>query len=250
MGRPEAPVDHTVPALGELAQFLRDVRGGIPYSTLAERSQRGASPLKRAASGKTLPTWECVEGYLGACGISSGTPHHERARQLHSRAQEAWRRPSGSTAVPRPDLASSEADLSRALRDAYAAAGRPSLRVLSERAEGWNLSRSTAHRIVNGQAMPVDILQYLSFLQGCQVSRDRLPAWFAAWSRVRDVSPFAVFWLVQFHSSQFGPQYNEWARKQQVYPKPSWFDAAEAAIARRAANSPIDARRFVESLAA
>ncbi|RKT02197.1 hypothetical protein BX286_0065 [Streptomyces sp. 3211.6] len=224
-GRPEAPVDHTIPELGALAQFLRDKRGSIPYSTLAKRSRRGASPLKRAASGKTMPTVGCVQDYLAACGIVDG-PEHARAGQLFMDAYEVCkRRPSRWGAAPRPDLAVSEADLSRALRAAYDAAGRPPLREFVERVGRHSLPRTTAHRIVRGETMPVDLAQYLSFLVACEVHTRSLPAWFEAWSRVRDVNPFDVLRRFSFFHPELLDRYYDWVVQQQVYPRPAWFTA-------------------------
>ncbi|MGW6691641.1 helix-turn-helix domain-containing protein [Streptomyces sp. NPDC054961] len=69
MGRPELPVDHTVPARGELAEALRAMRAGarLTYDELTVRSGVPATTLKRATSGRSVPTWETVTAIAEAC---------------------------------------------------------------------------------------------------------------------------------------------------------------------------------------
>lgn len=233
-GRPEAPVDHTIPELGALAQFLRDKRGSIPYSTLAQRSAWGASTLKRAASGKTMPTWDCFQGYLGACGIADG-PEYERGGQLFLSAFSAWRtahmRPKRWSAAPRPDLVDTEADLSRALRTAYEAAGRPPIREFVVRHGTAYLPRTTAHRIIQGRTMPVDVFQYLSFIRACGVPPSRLPDWIEAWYRARGLNPFSDVRFMWRFVPEDGAVYLKWLANQQVYPRPAWYELLKASAA-------------------
>ncbi len=216
-GRPEAPVGCTIPELGELAQFLRDRREGVPYAELAARSAWGASTLKRAASGHTLPTWGHVKGYLQACEVTRGTDYEHAARLL-GRASEACQRSARATVEPRPDLVSDRADLSRALRDAYAAAGYPPLRSLSELGGRWHLSRSTAHRIVTARALPADLAQYLAFLQACTVPDGAWSAWFAAWHKVWGTAPSTEAQRMQFLQGLEIGTYLTWAAKQRERP--------------------------------
>ncbi|MFF9011236.1 hypothetical protein [Streptomyces goshikiensis] len=202
-----------IPELGELAQFLRDRRGGVPYAELAARSAWGASTLKRAASGNTLPAWSHVQGYLRACGVLGGADFEHAARLL-MHASEACQRSARATVEPRPDLVSDRADLSRALRDAYAAAGYPPLRSLSELAGRWHLSRSTAHRIVTARALPADLAQYLAFLQACAVAEGTWPAWFAAWHKVWGTDPSSEAQRIHFLQGLEIGTYLTWAAKQ------------------------------------
>lgn len=67
MARPESQVDHTVPALGMLAEYLRRLRrtAGLSYGDLAARSDCSAAHLKRAASGWTLPARPVMLAYVG-----------------------------------------------------------------------------------------------------------------------------------------------------------------------------------------
>ncbi|MEU6965017.1 helix-turn-helix domain-containing protein [Streptomyces chrestomyceticus] len=187
MGRPEAPVDYTVPELGALAAHLRVLRAavGLTYAALAEITNYSAATLKRAAAGKTLPAYRTALAYAAACD----GPVNETA-ELHLRAEWAlahrnWeaRR---STVRPAPQFARDPADLSGALRDAYRQAGRPSLRAMEVRSQGV-LPRSSAHAIVNGRALPMDVRQYLAFLEACGIfTEDALLPWCAAWLKVRD----------------------------------------------------------------
>ncbi|WP_328623645.1 hypothetical protein [Streptomyces sp. NBC_00354] len=172
-----------MPELGDLAEFLRGKRSGIPYVTLAARSIWGASTLKRATSGKVVPEWRHVRDYLRACDVPPG-PEYEHARELLGLAEKAWARRPRSTPSPRPDLFFDRADLSRALRDAYTAAGRPPLRTVVARCGGFVLSRSTTHRIVKGRTLPADIGQYIGFLAACEVPLEGLGDWFVAWHKV------------------------------------------------------------------
>ncbi|MFF0561522.1 hypothetical protein [Streptomyces sp. NPDC004266] len=236
-GRPEAPVDHTNPALGRLAQFLRDKRGSVPYRTLAERSRWGASSLKRAAAGKTLPTWDCVQGYLSACGVDSAS-EYRYALVLLQVAKDMYKsRPSRSVDRPRPDLVFDRADLSRALRSLYAVAGSPPIRAFSERAGTYLLPRSTAHRIITGQAVPNDLFQYLGFLVACEVRDENLSAWFLAWSRASGENPHSQAERTQYNHARIAIQYTQWAAEQQEYAKSAWL--------RERHNSPSSARRPV-----
>ncbi|MFB7469293.1 helix-turn-helix domain-containing protein, partial [Streptomyces sp. NPDC056224] len=70
MGRPELPVDHTVPARGVLAETLRALRtsAGLTFDELAVRTGLSPATLKRAASGRTVPSWETAKEFASACG--------------------------------------------------------------------------------------------------------------------------------------------------------------------------------------
>ncbi|MFF9011003.1 helix-turn-helix domain-containing protein [Streptomyces goshikiensis] len=192
MGRLEAPVDRTVPERAELAELLRAARprsgSGKPltYEALARRTAWSSASLKRAASGKTLPHWDLVAAFLAACQSSSVL--RKEAHGLHVKAQHAValhaKVARSTTAVPRPRFVSDEADLSRALRDAYGYAGRPPTRTMSRRAGKWVLPHSSAHRIITARALPVDVGQYIGFLEACEVTSKDLPDWFAAWHKV------------------------------------------------------------------
>ncbi|MFB7429667.1 helix-turn-helix domain-containing protein [Streptomyces hydrogenans] len=69
MGRPENPVDFTVPARGKLAELLRAVRheAGLTYDELAVRTGRSPATLKRACGGKKVPKEKVVVDIVQEC---------------------------------------------------------------------------------------------------------------------------------------------------------------------------------------
>ncbi|MGW6949187.1 helix-turn-helix domain-containing protein [Streptomyces xanthophaeus] len=69
MGRPELPVDHTLPACVALAEALRELRtaAALSYDELAARSGVSATALKRAASGRHVPARAPAEAIAAAC---------------------------------------------------------------------------------------------------------------------------------------------------------------------------------------
>jgi hypothetical protein len=71
MGRPEAPLDGREGPLREFAARLRRLReesGGRSYRQLAKSANFAAPTLARAASGRSLPSWEVTRAYVAACG--------------------------------------------------------------------------------------------------------------------------------------------------------------------------------------
>ncbi|MEH0589794.1 helix-turn-helix domain-containing protein [Streptomyces sp. B21-106] len=203
MGRPEAPVDFTVPTLGYLAYHLRLMRhsAGLTYSELAERVGYSAAHLKRAASGGMLPTLEVSLAYAYGCLGNHDDPtpvwtvlelHRDASKAMEEAAREKQR----STVVPKPQYARDPADLSGAMRDAWSRAGKPSARIVESRTLG-QLPRSTANVITKGRTVPRDFRQYVAFLQACGISDRALQPWFRAWFKVvdRPDTHEAVRWL-------------------------------------------------------
>ncbi|WP_405886853.1 helix-turn-helix transcriptional regulator [Streptomyces longwoodensis] len=191
MGRPEGPVDRTVPELGRLADHLRDMRrrAGWTYEQLAERAGYSASHLKRAADGRRLPDRFVVQAYARACLVDDRVYRDWfRARDLHTEAAEAIARAQRAgrlpTVTPKPQFVRDCADLSGALRDAWTRAARPTARAMEAASNGL-LPRSTANVIANGHSVPRALRQYLAFLEVCGISgRARVP-WLRAWVKVR-----------------------------------------------------------------
>lgn len=71
MGRPEAPLDMRDGPLREFARRLRRLReenGSLSYRQLAKSANFAAPTLARAASGRSLPSWELTQAYVTACG--------------------------------------------------------------------------------------------------------------------------------------------------------------------------------------
>ncbi|KOG64702.1 hypothetical protein ADK76_08535 [Streptomyces griseoflavus] len=185
MGRREAPVDYTVPELGELAARLRALRAAanLTYAKLADLTNYSAATLKRAAAGKTLPAYSTACAYAAACDgpvEETVTLYRLAEDAVAGRALDARR----IQVLPKPQFARDRADLSGALRDAYRRAGQPSLRAMEGRAREGQLPRSSVHNIVTGRALPADIGQYVAFLQACEISGQALGPWFGAWLKV------------------------------------------------------------------
>jgi hypothetical protein len=70
--RAENPIDPNESSLAAFAVDLRELRkaaGQPTYRELARRAHYAAPALSKAASGRYVPSWACVEAYLAACGI-------------------------------------------------------------------------------------------------------------------------------------------------------------------------------------
>ncbi|MCX4673541.1 helix-turn-helix transcriptional regulator [Streptomyces sp. NBC_01381] len=195
-GRPEVPVVTTVPELAELATKLREIRlsegKGITYVTLAERTPWSKSQLQRATSGKALPSPSLVRAFLSGCGASRGRArivaglYRAAAAGVAQQAKTA----KASRRVPKPEYVRDRADLSGALRDAWAHAGRPPVRSMAQTAGPWILPHSSAHRILRGHGLPRDLTQYRAFLYACDIPDVDLGPWFAAWNKA--LSPVSL----------------------------------------------------------
>ncbi|GGZ97143.1 hypothetical protein GCM10010371_66260 [Streptomyces subrutilus] len=183
MGRPELPVDHTVPARGELAAALRGLRAaaGLTYDELAVRTGLSAATLKRAASGRYVPAWETVTAITEVCGDL-----HRDVGQLWQRARVAQR--GRLKDLPRPaspELITNAGALSEALVYFYEWAGGLPLRRLQELAgEAYFLPVSTAARIVGRQALPVSRQQCIAFLTACGIGPRLVRRWADAYDRI------------------------------------------------------------------
>ncbi|MGV5039292.1 helix-turn-helix domain-containing protein, partial [Streptomyces sp. NRAIS4] len=192
MGRPETPIDYTIPALGKAAQILRSMRrsANLTYTELAARTNYSPAHLKRVARGQRARS-AVFEAYAQACRNGDSDYYLiAEVRYLCSTAAEAiqaTKRAAGrSTVVPKPQYASDEADLSRALRDAWTHAGRPACRQIETVTDG-QVPRSTASAITNGHTVPRDLRQYVAFLTACEITGDALAVWFRAWTKVRGI---------------------------------------------------------------
>ncbi|MBQ1117002.1 helix-turn-helix transcriptional regulator [Streptomyces rubiginosohelvolus] len=184
MGRTEKKIETANTALQDLVEWLRACRkaAGLTYRELAVRAGLHATTLQRAASANTVPGLNVVLAYARGCDMLVEDAHllWKRARREQARSG----RPNGRPA-PAPSLVSDRAELSSALRALYEEAGAPSLRDMEERAGAFGfLPRSSAHRIVNKQAVPRDRDQLHAFLRACEVSENRWKEWEGAWGRV------------------------------------------------------------------
>ncbi|WP_051901043.1 helix-turn-helix domain-containing protein [Streptomyces aureus] len=189
MGRPEIPVDFTVPERGVFAQYLRCLRkaAGLTYRELAELVPYSAAQLKRAAGGSYLPPFPLAFAYASVCCARVEDIDLSRVAQLHAEAQQAVdehrHKDRGSTVLAKPEFARGAWDLSGALRDQWAYAGRPPFRRIEQETKRW-VSRSTAHMIVTARTLPRDLRQYVAFLEACGITGLQLGKWLRAWVRV------------------------------------------------------------------
>ncbi|MGW4271615.1 helix-turn-helix domain-containing protein [Streptomyces seoulensis] len=195
MARPEAPVDRTVKARAELADFLRARRksAGLTYRTMSQLvgGTTSKTTFERAASGTTVPTLDTVEKYVhltitleeeftGSIDIALN-----RARKLWLNARRATRGRYYLHKAPDPALISNAADFSRALRDQHTWAGCPTSGEMARMSGPGMLPKTTAHRIITGRSLPVTALQAVAFLKACYVTApDDLEPWLAAAIRV------------------------------------------------------------------
>ncbi|MFF4105683.1 helix-turn-helix domain-containing protein [Streptomyces sp. NPDC001903] len=166
MGRRELPVDYTVRARGELAAALRQLRAqsGLTYDELAARTGLSAATLKRASSGRTVPSWTTL---TAACG---GEPRGGIVELWRSARAADRGRLKGLRRPPAPELITTAGQLSEALEYFYEKAGAPSLRQLQARAGGAHLMPvSSAARIVARQALPASRQQCVAFLTALDV---------------------------------------------------------------------------------
>ncbi|MGW7614051.1 helix-turn-helix domain-containing protein [Streptomyces sp. NPDC054766] len=186
-GRPQQellPRSFYLPAVWDLAVYLREVRerSGFTYAEMAARGNWSQAAFKRATTGRTLPHPSLVQDFLTVCGADPSSADELWLLADDNKKNEA-RFAKGSSVKPRPEFVRDAADLSGALRDAYRYAARPSLRRMEARAGAGRLPRSSAHSIVNGRALPTDLMQYLAFLEVCDIKVEELGPWFGAWHK-------------------------------------------------------------------
>ncbi|MFF1505736.1 helix-turn-helix domain-containing protein [Streptomyces sp. NPDC058316] len=188
-GRPEKPVDRTVPARAELADFLRRRKAdaNLTHEQIAELTKGSLSKatLCRATSGATVPRWSTVEAVIRVT-ITKEEEFADyidvtRALELWIRARRATRAPYYIHKAPDPRLIWDVADLSRELRAQHVWAGYPTPGEMERMAGPGELPSSTTRRIIKGTTLPVDARQALAFLKSCYVvAADDQVLWLAA----------------------------------------------------------------------
>jgi transcriptional regulator with XRE-family HTH domain len=183
-GGREAHVDRTVPALSALSSFIRAVKSeaGLTYEDLARQGKASRATYQRAASGKPLPRLEIVQEILTLCGRRNLVAS-ERATQLWRNARCALRG-TQNLPLPRAQFISDEADMSRALRDLHQWAGSPSAGSIEARSGPHGVPHTTAHRIIQGYALPRSERVLKSFLLACATPPNTWGAWIDAYERV------------------------------------------------------------------
>ncbi|WP_405940951.1 helix-turn-helix domain-containing protein [Streptomyces sp. NBC_00207] len=105
-GRPQRPLDTTVPALAELAQELRELRAaaGLTLDNLYAVTHWSKGALSAATTGRDLPRWDLVKAWVTACdpeaNLDLWQARHRRARAQYERTRlvlPAGRPPAGRT---------------------------------------------------------------------------------------------------------------------------------------------------------
>ncbi|MFJ3728858.1 helix-turn-helix domain-containing protein [Streptomyces sp. NPDC090045] len=185
MGRPELPVDHTDPARGRLAAELRRLRAAarLTYDELAAATGVSAATLKRAASGRSVPSWETVQAIVNVCGGPNGAVERlwQRARISKRDRLKKLRQPGA------PALVMTAGQLGEALAYFYEEAGALPLRRLQALAGGSHqLPVSTAARIVRQQALPASRQQCIAFLTACGIGPRLAQRWADAYDQITD----------------------------------------------------------------
>ncbi|MFH8886744.1 helix-turn-helix domain-containing protein [Streptomyces californicus] len=188
MGRPEKPVDGPY-FRQQLALYLRGLRiaAGPTYEQMATYVKVSPATLKRAASGKSVPTFAVAMTFCVACMV------HRRSGPFElSDLQDLWLRARmeerGTLRLrkPKPEYIADTADLSQALRALYEHAGAPPLRTVQKKAGGAeHLPLTTLSRIIARETLPVDLAQFKAFLRGCGVSPgEAQEEWAKVWRKI------------------------------------------------------------------
>lgn len=210
MGRPEKPVDRSVPARAKLADFLRERRksAGRTYEQMSELllGMPSKATYERAASGASIPSWETVEMFINATitndemSTSTLAPVYMRGQELWIQARRATRAPYYVHKAPDPDLISTEADFLRDLRRQHVWAGYPTPGEMERHLGPGELPGSTTRRIIKGEILPVDPQQTIAFLKACYVVTPiALEPWLAAAARALTRVPAGYKWTMAYH---------------------------------------------------
>lgn len=197
MGRPENPVDYTVPHRGMLADFLRAERrrAGKSYRQMAAGAAGMSSEatLKRAASGKWIPSKKTLAVYLTACESPSSAFVHASKLRLKARCDER-----GGRRRVFVDAINTPAMLLDGLFALHVNNGARPYEEMQELAGGAPLlPLSSISRILNRGMVPVDEQQMAAFVQGCGVRRDAQEKWMEAWRRAKGRTTTTGFYTPQ-----------------------------------------------------
>ncbi|GIG67374.1 helix-turn-helix domain-containing protein [Phytomonospora endophytica] len=196
--------EQTITAAGPLAGFARELRefrrraGSPTYRHMGAAVRYSHSVLCRAASGRTLPSWEATRAYLRACGADAAQLAEWRERHRDTKAAlrtvaEPASGDDGDPALrllrqvsllvrsrnPGPDSVGSPQDFARAMRHLRLAADL-SLRELSRRAaeEGGPVSvGALADLCEPGRRTWPDDDTVAAFLSAIGVAGEQAAAW-------------------------------------------------------------------------
>ncbi len=179
MGRPDKPVDRTVPARAN-----------------------GQKHERRAATIEGHPQTSRIRHLRPLLGDRRRLHRDDRhkgrnAHRQHPRRSSPRPRPMGQARgratrapyylhkAPDPHLIASESDFSRSLRHQHVWAGYPTPGEMQQSANyPWHLPASTTRRIIAGEVLPVGPQQAVAFLRACYlVTPADLGPWLAAATR-------------------------------------------------------------------
>jgi transcriptional regulator with XRE-family HTH domain len=183
MGRREQPVGADGVAR-TLALWLRRERerAGISYRELARETKYSEDTLRRAASGKVVPTPEVVRTFANACGADP-----REAERLRKNAHVRHRRIKRNESLGRLldiEHVNRFDELRRCLIDAYERSGSPSYRELAANPSAYGpLSRSSLSRFFWNKYKPSREFT-LAFARSC--GQADIKPWARAWERCAD----------------------------------------------------------------
>jgi hypothetical protein len=191
-GRPEQPLDITAGPLTRLAGELRQLRGPLSNSALAQKARVSVGTLSAATKGEQLPTWSTVKAVAAACG-DDGTVR--AMRELWKDACAAEGRPvpddpPDDPPVPEPGSVTDTAQFITMMRQLLAWAGLSYSKLNGETRKHNELPRSTVSDVLRGQRLPR--LEFvLAYVRACGLDDEQAAAWEQAWAalRERELSP-------------------------------------------------------------
>ncbi|MEU3074844.1 helix-turn-helix domain-containing protein [Streptomyces laurentii] len=180
MGRREDPVGADGVAR-TLALWLRRQRerAGITYRELARKTKYSEDTLRRAASGKVVPTAEVVRAFADACGADPREAERRRTNAHVRRSRSKRNEPQG-----RPvdiEYVNTFDELRRCMIRAYESSGSPSYRELAANSKAYGpISRSTLSRFFWNKSKPSREFT-LAFARSC--GQVEIESWARAWER-------------------------------------------------------------------
>ncbi|MGW7317392.1 helix-turn-helix domain-containing protein [Streptomyces sp. NPDC054865] len=201
MGRRENAVTADTRQLEALALWLRAQRrrAALTYAAMSQRINYDftASMLSRAASGKTVPTWQVVEAFARACDVDSTEGRRlwkaARAAKEHTRRRRAAEFEDLADKVyqanAHPKVVETVGELRRAMVHLRARDGQPSLAELQRRAgrvsDGGKhrLPKSSIGAVLRGDAVPTRG-HVVAFTRALGMSRRKVVEWGRAWDRI------------------------------------------------------------------
>lgn len=178
MARPEGPIAKTGQARYALALWLRSQResAGLSYERLAVGAAYSPDTMRRAASGRRIPTLKVLLAFASACGAD-----------LHV-AEGLWKSARREASGPHREYHVAYVidfpSLYDAMQSLYRRAGSPSYAELDKRAGGnGRLPKSTLSRFFSKGSVP-GMSFTLSFVEACGVrGKEKLELWELAWQR-------------------------------------------------------------------